>query len=501
MSQPLEVGPYRVLRHLGEGGMAETYVAERTGPGGFVQRVCLKRVRHGMHHDAEFVRQFQAEARIMATLQHATIVQVLDFGEDAGTHYLALELVEGMDLRQLLDAAGPLDIRTTAHLAVQLCTALDIAHRSGVVHRDVSPSNVLLSAEGEVRLTDFGIARALAETRQTRTGIVKGKYPYMAPEYVGTGELDGRSDLFGLGVLLYECLAGRRPYDGATEIETLARAATGVHVPLAEACEAVDPGPVGEALFECIERAIRPDPEQRQENAAALLEALTAQPSDGQVPRHIGQLVRTHRPPVDEVVCAPAPETAPTPGDTEPLARPTGPVTATDGTPAASATQVSGTLAAGRTARPWLWVALVGIAAGLAAGFLALKGPEQPPVAEPDEDALHPVPAAPAKPEAPAEDDTGPFKPQSPTAAQLPDASTRQLADTEREEPAPALATLTVVVIPYGDVAIDGRQHGRAPVRARLRAGKHRVVASLPGRTERRQVTLAAGGSRRLVIR
>ncbi|NOY90263.1 MAG: serine/threonine protein kinase, partial [Deltaproteobacteria bacterium] len=273
-------GPYELVRKLGRGGMAETYEAVRRH-GGVVQRVCVKCILPHFESDAEFVELFLREARISSTLRHANVVQVLDFGEQAGRHYLVLELVDGVDLRnllrQLMGAGERLPGGVLAHIAVELAQALDYAHAArpdgsveGVVHRDISPSNVLLSPTGDVKLTDFGVAKAMGFTSYTRGGAVKGKIPYMAPEYARGGACDARSDLFSLGVLLYECAAGRRPFDGASEVSTLERAHSGRHVPLQDlASEDLPP-----ALVQAIEALIARDPDDRPTTAGQLLERL-----------------------------------------------------------------------------------------------------------------------------------------------------------------------------------------------------------------------------------
>lgn len=486
MNQPIEVGPYRVLRRLGEGGMAQTFVAERTGPGGFVQRVCLKRVRHGMQDDPELVRQFLAEARIMATLQHATIAQVLDFGQEADGYYLALEFVDGLDLRQLLDAGGPLSITTVFHLAVQLTTALDIAHRSGIVHRDISPSNVLLSLEGEVRLTDFGIARVVDETRETRTGVIKGKYPYMAPEYVATAEFDARTDLFGLGVLLYECLTGHRPYDGATELETLTRAATGAHTPLAEAAHDATDSRERTTLFACVEQLLRPSPEDRQQSAASVLDHLTALPADARSPRRIGELVRMHRRSADDDAAPDDPDARDDASDGT-QARPDATAALAAVTPRnGNAEQRAPSRA--RSARAWLAVAGIGISAGVLGGHTALQPTDPVEMQASDATTANVV------------ETTPPRLPEMPKTV-IPRAAPEDAGVPEGTTEVDSRSMLTVVVIPYGEVTIDGRSRGNSPVHVRLQPGKHIVIAKPPGRTVRRQVNLRAGTPRRLVIK
>ena len=295
---PSRIGPYGVLSRLGAGGMAETYVALRRGPGGFEQRVCLKRIRSELDQDPEFVRQFLSEATLAATLRHANIAQVLDFGRDGDDYYLALELIDGLDLRELIERAGTgLDPRLALHIAIEVCTALDFAHRGsapggaqGIVHRDISPSNVLVSTEGEVKLADFGIARPLQGPKYTRTGIIKGKTAYMAPEYARSAEFDVRCDLFSLGVTLYECLAGVRPYDGNTDLEVFERAARGEHVPLGELAPTAP-----RELVAAVERLIAPDPAARFATASALLDVLVRLAADGAARRDLGALVRQLR--------------------------------------------------------------------------------------------------------------------------------------------------------------------------------------------------------------
>jgi serine/threonine protein kinase len=295
-------GQYELGRRLGSGGMAETFLAVRRGPGGFEQRVCVKRILPAFESDPDLVRQFMEEARLAAQLRHANIIQVVDFGVVAGQHYLALELVDGMDLRSLLmELRGrglSLDPRVAVFLATELAAALDFAHtpergRLPVIHRDVSPSNVLVSRSGEVYLIDFGIARALGVKQRTHSGVVRGKIPYMAAEYALRATFDARSDLFALGVLLYESLAGERPYEGITDLDTLERIKAGVHKPLASLCPAAHP-----SFIAIIEQLLRPDPNERFPSAAALLTALSAIASPPTIARELGELVRTYTEPL-----------------------------------------------------------------------------------------------------------------------------------------------------------------------------------------------------------
>ena len=291
------LGPYELLDRLGTGGMAETFVAVRRGRAGFEQRVCLKRILPAFEADPEFVDMFLREARLSALLHHGHIARVLDFGVADGKHYLTLELVEGADLRALLRylrrRAERLDPGLVGYLAQVLGSALDFAHSAdsegtpaGIVHRDLSPSNVLLSRAGEVKLTDFGIAKAMNRPGSIQSQALKGKVPYMAPEYALGRRSSPRSDLFSLGVLLYECLAGFRPFDGGHDLQTIEHARNGLREPLQPLAPNAPP-----VLVDAIEALLEPQPEKRPLHAAALLERLDACPPPALARRHLGALV------------------------------------------------------------------------------------------------------------------------------------------------------------------------------------------------------------------
>ena len=181
--EPREFGPYRLVRRLGVGGMAEAFEATRIGAGGFEQRVCLKRVLPAFSDDEAFVSRFQREARLAAQLRHTNIVGVIDAGEIDGAHYMALELVDGVDLRSLLKSSPNERVspEMVALIGTDLAFALEHAHRT-LVHRDISPSNILLSRSGEAKLADFGIAKAIDNPQVTASRTAQGKIPYMAPE-------------------------------------------------------------------------------------------------------------------------------------------------------------------------------------------------------------------------------------------------------------------------------------------------------------------------------
>lgn len=275
---PRSFGKYLLERRLGVGGMAETFVARREGAGGIEQHVCLKRVLPAFNGDKSFRDQFQREARLAARLRHSNIVGTIDYGSVAEVQYMALELVDGLDLRALL-SAQPNKVLAEACVvlvAFDIAHALEYAHEprendEGIVHRDVTPSNVLLSIRGEVKLADFGVAKALGTaTSMTATGVMKGKMPYMPPEQMKGGAIDGRVDLFSLGVLMYEALAGRRPFVGAHDVEVMSRIISGDRPALRDLVPGVTPG-----LAEVVESLLAIEPDERVATATALIDLLT----------------------------------------------------------------------------------------------------------------------------------------------------------------------------------------------------------------------------------
>jgi eukaryotic-like serine/threonine-protein kinase len=227
--------PYSIERRLAAGGMAEVFVAKRMGPHGFEKRVALKRILPQFAIDADFVHMFIDEARLAARLSHANIVQVFDFGQQEGTFFIAMELIDGSNVNQLLravalrDEAVPLDV--ALHIAAEAAQALAYAHALRddqgeplrIVHRDVSPANLLLTRDGHVKLSDFGIARAASFEARTQTGQLRGKLGYMSPEQVLGRELDGRSDVFTLTTILTEMLIAEPLFGKGQDLDVLMR--------------------------------------------------------------------------------------------------------------------------------------------------------------------------------------------------------------------------------------------------------------------------------------
>ncbi|MCC7542259.1 MAG: protein kinase [Deltaproteobacteria bacterium] len=282
MSEGVPFGPYRLLRRLARGGMAEIFLARKDGPEGFSRTLVVKRILPHLVRDRAFVSMFLSEARIAALLAHPNVVHVYDFGEVDGSYYLAMEHVRGVDLRAVIDRAVELGgARPAVRLAHAVkmvsfvCEGLAHAHglregaRSlGLVHRDVTPSNVLVSFDGAVKVADFGIAKVRQEAtrEETQAGIVKGKIAYLSPEQARGETLDRRSDLFNAGLLLYECFVGR-PLLSPAAVE---RARRSPDDPRAMLPIAVSIPGAPEGLVAIVRRAADPDRALRYPDALSM---------------------------------------------------------------------------------------------------------------------------------------------------------------------------------------------------------------------------------------
>jgi serine/threonine protein kinase len=219
-----QFGPYGLVHQIAVGGMAEIHLARTGGLAGFEKYVALKMIHPNFSSDDQFIQMLIDEAKITVQLQHVNIAQTFDLGRVGDTYYITMEYVDGCDLYQLLrkgseqDREFPVDV--AAFITKEVATGLDYAHRKrdhagrplGIVHRDVSPQNVLISHAGEVKIVDFGIAKATMRVRQTAVGVIKGKYYYMSPEQAWGDSLDHRTDIFSCGILLYELLTGQMLY-------------------------------------------------------------------------------------------------------------------------------------------------------------------------------------------------------------------------------------------------------------------------------------------------
>ena len=259
-------GRYHLERLIGSGGMAQVWEATDLVLG---RRVAVKVLHPHLAVDDALVARFRQEAVAAARLSHPGIVGVYDTCSDGVNEAIVMELLDASTLRQHLDEHGPLDAETTVRIALRLLDALEAAHRAGLVHRDVKPSNILLCRDGRVKIADFGIAKADDQTELTQEGTLVGTATYLAPEQLLGGQVDGRTDLYSLGIVLYECLTGRVPFRGET----------GAAVALARLhSDPVDPrrvrADVPVRLSVPIMRVLSRDPDQRYDSAADLRAAL-----------------------------------------------------------------------------------------------------------------------------------------------------------------------------------------------------------------------------------
>lgn len=227
-------GRYQLLRRLAVGGMGEVFLARQTGLGGFEKLLVVKRVLPNLAEEEDFIEMLFDEARIAAALNHPNISQIFDLGEVDGSYYIAMEYVHGDSLRAVNSRAtaekGGIPLALKCRVIADTAAGLDFAHRAktatgkplGLIHRDVSPQNVLVGFNGAVKIIDFGVAKAVGKISNTLTGHIKGKYAYMSPEQArGVADLDHRSDIFGLGIVFYEVLTGQRLFKRESETATL----------------------------------------------------------------------------------------------------------------------------------------------------------------------------------------------------------------------------------------------------------------------------------------
>ena len=208
-------GRYRIIRKLGAGGMADVYLAEDQELG---RRVAIKILNDRHASDDSFVERFRREAKNAAGLSHPNIVSIYDRGEAEGTYYIAMEFLDGRSLKELIVARGSAPIKIAIEYARQILAALGAAHQHGIVHRDIKPHNVLVGGEGRLKVTDFGIARSGA-SQMTEVGSIIGTAQYLSPEQARGAPVDQTSDLYSVGVVLYEMLTGQVPFTGDTPLE------------------------------------------------------------------------------------------------------------------------------------------------------------------------------------------------------------------------------------------------------------------------------------------
>jgi len=260
-------GRYRVLERLGAGGMADVYAAEDQELG---RRVALKLLYRHLAESGSFAERFRREASSAAGLQHPNIVGIFDRGEWDGTYYIAMELIQGRTLKDVIRERGPAPPDAAVDIVLQILRAARFAHQRGVVHRDIKPHNVMIDEEGRVKVTDFGIARAGASD-MTETGSVMGTAQYLSPEQAQGRPVDARSDLYSIGIVLYELLTGTVPFDAESPVTVALKQVSEQPVPPMDRNPAVPP-----ALDAVVMHALEKDPANRYPNADAFIEALLA---------------------------------------------------------------------------------------------------------------------------------------------------------------------------------------------------------------------------------
>jgi len=279
-----EFGKYQLIRRLASGGMAEVFLAKAAGPLGFEKTLVLKRILPHLVEDPEFVEMFLSEAKLAAQLNHHNIVQIFDFGVVEGAYFIAMEYIDGPNLRVLsnrlgeLKASKPVPFPLCAKIVSLACEGLAYAHdlvNAGtgdplnLVHRDISPDNIMLTRTGGVKVVDFGIAKATSQMHRTRTGIVKGKVMYMAPEQIHNKALDRRADVYSLGVVLYNLATASSPYEADSDISLMHAV---LLEPPVKARERRHDLP--EEIERIIEKAMRKEIDQRYQNCFELQDDL-----------------------------------------------------------------------------------------------------------------------------------------------------------------------------------------------------------------------------------
>jgi len=281
-SGPQRFGKYLLLHQVALGGMAEIFLAvERSDHGGH-RFVTIKRIRSDFDHDDDFVQFFLTEGRVSLKCSHPNLPQAYELGRVGGSHYLALEYIHGHTLLDVVREAAlgrrSMAVSSAVHIGVGLAAALEHAHGLRdvdgrplrVVHRDVTPQNVMLSVSGAVKLIDFGIVRSSVQTHKTESGVVKGKFSYMAPETLdGSRRFDHRADLFALGVVLHETLTGRSLFRGHDDQDTVERVRS-MRVPELTRLRSDVPAPLSAVIMHALER----DPDRRFQTATEMLHAL-----------------------------------------------------------------------------------------------------------------------------------------------------------------------------------------------------------------------------------
>jgi eukaryotic-like serine/threonine-protein kinase len=274
---------YRVLEKIASGGMAEVFRAESAGLEGFKKTVAIKRVLPHLSEKKQFIGMFLDEARLSAHLSHSNCVQVFDIGVGDDTYFIVMEFVDGADLKAIIEAhrkiSRPISVEIASLICVRICEGLAYAHELsdgkgtvlGIVHRDMSPPNVLITRYGEVKIVDFGLAKANSQLEKSEPGIIKGKFSYLSPEAALGQGIDHRTDIFAVGIILWEMLAGRRLFQGESDLETVRQVQSARVPPIRQFNPAVTP-----EVERVLAKALARDPLARYQSARELGQDLTS---------------------------------------------------------------------------------------------------------------------------------------------------------------------------------------------------------------------------------
>lgn len=224
------IGPYLLQQKIARGGMAELFLADYVRRDGFRRKVAIKRILPHLAGNKDFIKMFTREARLAALLQHPNIVQIFDYGKIENAYFIAMEYIDGKNLGEILSAMNQgLTVEQTVFIILQICKGLDYSHAKrdekgnafNIVHRDISPQNMLISYQGEVKISDFGISKARSEPSLTQAGVVKGKLAYLSPEQALGESIDQQADIYALGLVFYETLTGKRVYKFSNDVEAI----------------------------------------------------------------------------------------------------------------------------------------------------------------------------------------------------------------------------------------------------------------------------------------
>ena len=507
-------GRYVLVERIGAGATGEVFRGHRLGAAAFQRQVCIKRLHHHLSADPEFVALLLDEASTGSKLRHRNIVAIEDLGKHDGQFFLAMEFVNGLDLARIQDRLSLLGERMPADagifIAHEVLAGLECAHTLrdpddglplDIVHRDICPQNVLVSYVGEVKLTDFGLARVARQLHMTSVGTVRGRWGYMPLEQANGTGADARSDIYALGATLYELFAGRRPFAGDNPDASLDVVLDAQQRDDRPSLAQLRPD-VPDLMVDAIDLMLAPSPKDRPHEASEVLDVLRSLPETITGGRALAACMAEWFPNQASVTARPSTRPRPKVPSKPPPPRPTAPAPPTHSArPRSDSAQLSaptpGNTAVartvGQTARGLVarrsFAAIAGVSVGVGLMWLhgqrasrwglASAGATSPPPREPN---VAPVPATLALRSGPtivmpdATTSLGPAP--GPAATPAPPVNAPQTTTRSRPLASAEIGSLRVTALPWGNVRINGVARGRAPVTVLLRPGTHTVQVS-----------------------